>query len=575
MSENQAAGDRGEASPPSQAPSLGYDDGPEAIAVRGSRVSIVWLIPLVAIAIGGWLAYKTYSEKGPVVSIQFKTAAGIEAGKTKVKFKDVDVGQVTAIDVNPDLKTVRVSAQLRQDFAAFLTENTRFWVERPRITASQVTGLETLLSGAYIAMDPVAEGHATRSFEGLAEPPLFTTAEAGTRFVLRAPSLRSLNIGSPVYFRQIQVGQVIGYQLAQDAGSVDVEIFVSAPHDTRVREDTRFWNASGIDFSLSADGVKVDTQSILSVLIGGVSFDTPDTIQGEGKRAAANRVFPLYPNRDKANEKTYERKERYLMFFKGSVRGLTVGAPVLLRGIRVGEVLDIQLNFSVADFEFHIPVLIQIEPERVGIQGDAGEVASGDMIDRLVARGLRGQLKSGSLVTGQLYVDLDFHPDARPEIIAHYGNYEVLPTVPAPLEALTTKATDALDRINDILAKVDGMPLEQIGVDAGAAVAAANDLVGSPELKSAIVELEATLSSVRATAEQINTQIAPELSETLRQTTQTLKSAGKIVTENSPMYIELTRMLQEASAAARSLRVMADYLERHPEALLKGKGGGR
>jgi paraquat-inducible protein B len=575
MSENQAAGDRREASPPSQAPSRGYDDGPEAIAVRRSRVSIVWLIPLVAIAIGGWLAYKTYSEQGPVVSIQFKTAAGIEAGKTKVKFKDVDVGQVTAIDVNPDLKTVRVSAQLRQDFAAFLTENTRFWVERPRITASQVTGLETLLSGAYIAMDPVAEGQATRNFEGLAEPPLFTTAEAGTRFVLRAPSLRSLNIGSPVYFRQIQVGQVIGYQLAQDAGSVDVEIFVSAPHDTRVREDTRFWNASGIDFSLSAEGVKVDTQSFLSVLLGGVSFDTPDTIQGEGKRAAANRVFPLYPNRDKANEKTYERKERYLMFFKGSVRGLTVGAPVLLRGIRVGEVLDIQLNFSVADFEFHIPVLIQIEPERVGIQGDAGEVASGDMIDRLVARGLRGQLKSGSLVTGQLYVDLDFHPDARPEIIAQYGNYEVLPTVPAPLEALTTKATDALDRINDILAKVDGMPLEQIGVDAGAAVAAANDLVGSPELKSAIVELEATLSSVRATAEQINTQIAPELSETLRQTTQTLKSAGNIVTENSPMYIELTRMLQEASAAARSLRVMADYLERHPEALLKGKGGGR
>ena len=568
-------GDRREASPPSQAPAPGYDDAPEAITVRRSRISIVWLIPLVAIAIGGWLAYKTYSEQGPVVSIQFKTAAGIEAGKTKVKFKDVDVGQVTAIDVNPDLKTVRVSAQLRQDFAAFLTENTRFWVERPRITASQVTGLETLLSGAYIAMDPVAEGPATRSFEGLAEPPLFTTAEAGTRFVLRAPSLRSLNIGSPVYFRQIQVGQVIGYQLAQDAGSVDVEIFVSAPHDTRVREDTRFWNASGIDFSLSADGVKVDTQSILSVLIGGVSFDTPETIQGDSQRAEANRMFPLYPNREKANEKTYERKERYLMFFKGSVRGLSVGAPVLLRGIRIGEVLDIQLNFSVADFEFHIPVLVQIEPERVGIQGDAEEVAGGDMIDRLVARGLRGQLKSGSLVTGQLYVDLDFHPDARPEIIARYGNYEVLPTVPAPLEALTTMATDALDRINDILAKVDGMPLEQIGADAGAAVAAASDLVGSPKLQAAIVELEATLSSVRATAEQINTQIAPELSETLRQTTQTLKSAGKIVTENSPMYIELTRMLQEASAAARSLRVMADYLERHPEALLKGKGGGR
>jgi paraquat-inducible protein B len=569
MSENQASGNREDRS------LRDLENGPEALAVRRSRVSIVWLIPLVAIAIGGWLAYKTYSEQGPVVSIRLKTAAGIEAGKTKVKFKDVDVGQVTAIDVNPDLKTVRVTAQLRQDFAAYLTESTRFWVARPRVTASQVTGLETLLSGAYIAMDPVAEGKPTREFEGLVEPPLFTTAEAGTRFLLRAPSLGSLNIGSPVAYRQIQVGQVIGYQLADDARSVDVEIFVSAPHDNLVRGDTRFWNASGIDFSLSADGVKVDTQSFLSLLIGGVSFDTPDTIQGDSQRAEANRVFPLYPSREKANEKTYERKERYLMFFKGSVRGLTVGAPVLLRGIRIGEVLDVQLTFSVTDFEFHIPVLVQIEPERVGVQGDRTVVEGNDMIARLVERGLRGQLKSGSLVTGQLYVDLDFHPDARPEIIATYGNYEVLPTVPAPLEALTTMATDALDRVNNILTKVDGMPLEQIGADAGAAVASANALIGSPELKSAITEVEATLASVRAAAGQIDTRIVPELSETLRQTTETLKRAGGIVADNSPMYIEFLRTLQEASAAARSLRVMADYLERHPEALLKGKGGTR
>jgi paraquat-inducible protein B len=550
-------------------------DLPEARAVRRGRVSIVWLIPLVALAIGGWLAYKTYSEQGPTITITFPSAAGLEAGKTKVKFKDVDVGQVTAIDVTPDLKGVRVTAQLRLGAASFLTEHTRFWVERPRITASQVTGLETLLSGAYIAMDPVTEGRPARGFQGLKEPPLFTTSEPGKRFVLRAPSLGSLNIGSPVSFRQIQVGQVVSFDLAEDGGSVDVEVFVSAPHDALVLEDTRFWNASGLDFSLSADGLRVDTQSLLAMLIGGVSFDTPDTIQGSRSPATAGQVFPLYASRDEAHEKTYARKDRYLMFFQGSVRGLSVGAPVLLRGIEVGQVLDVELTFSIDDFQFHIPVLVEIEPDRVGIRGDQREVSGIDVMQRLVARGLRGQLKSGSLLTGQLYVDLDFHPDARPEMIARHGNYEVLPTVPAPLEALTTMATHALERMTSILAKVDAMPLEQIGNDAAQTVATAQALVASPELETAIAETAAALAAVRETAEGLNTRIAPELSETLRQTTETLKYAGDIVSENSPMYIELRRMFQEATAAARSLRVFADYLERHPEALLKGKGGGR
>jgi len=301
---------------------------PPAVAVRRSSVSVVWLIPLVALAIGGWLAYKTFSEQGPTVEIRFKTAAGLEAGKTKVKFKDVDIGQVTTIDVNPDLQTVTVTAQLKYGSSDYLTENTRFWVERPRVTASRVSGLETLLSGAYIAMDPVTEGSFVRSFEGLDEPPLFTTSEPGKRFVLRSASLGSLNIGSPVYYRQIQVGQVVGYQLDEDGQAVSIELFVSAPHDVLVFSDTRFWNASGVDFSLSASGIRVDTQSFLSVLIGGVSFDTPDTIEGGRRPAEPDEVFPLYPSRDEAHEKVYQRKDRYLLYFKGSVRGLSVGAPV-------------------------------------------------------------------------------------------------------------------------------------------------------------------------------------------------------------------------------------------------------
>ncbi len=541
---------------------------PQAITIRRDRLSIVWLIPLVALIIGGWLAFKTFSEQGPTIYIQFATAAGLQAGKTKVKFKDVDVGEVTSIDVSDDLKSVVVTAQLKHGAAAYLTRGTRFWVERPRVTASRVSGLDTLLSGPFIAIDPVAEGDAERHFVGLEEPPLFTTSEPGKRFQLRSPTLGSLNIGSPVYYRQIQVGQVAGNALDADGRAVSIEVFVSAPHDRLVTRDTRFWNASGVDFSISTNGIQVDTQSLLSVLIGGVSFDTPDTIDGAREPAAVNEVFHLYQGREEAHAKTYAHKERYLLFFQGSVNGLNVGAPVLLRGISIGQVLDVQLTFDPEDFEFQIPVLIEVEPERIGVRGDRDRINQQGVVERLVANGLRGQLKSGSLLTGQLYVDLDFHPNAPAQPLSKHGDYTVLPTVPAPLDALTTKA-------NSILDKLDALPIQQLGQDAAGALAGANALIGSKELRGAIVEAEAALAALRQTAERLNTQIAPELSTALRDTSATLKSANAIVSENAPMYIEMQRMFQELTAAARSVRLLTDYLERHPEALLKGKGGGR
>ena len=361
---------------------------PQALTIRRARISIVWLIPLVALAIGGWLAYKTFAEQGPRIEIQFASAAGLQAGKTKVKFKDVDVGEVTAIDVSPDLKSILVTAQLKYGSNAYLTTHTRFWVERPRVTASRVSGLETLLSGPYIAIDPVSEGESARRFLGLEEPPLFTTAEAGRRFLLRSPTLGSLNISSPIYYRQIQVGQVVGHELEADGQAVDIEIFVSAPYDRLVYTNTRFWNASGLDFSISTAGIRVDTQSLLSVLIGGISFDTPDTIDGERKAAAPGEVLPLYQSREEAHETTYDHKERYLLYFKGSVNGLAVGAAVRLRGIAIGRVLDVQLIFNVEDYDFQIPVLVEVEPERIGVSGDPGKIEQATVVERLVAKGL-------------------------------------------------------------------------------------------------------------------------------------------------------------------------------------------
>ncbi len=540
----------------------------EAVVARSSRISLVWLVPVVALLIGGWLAYKAYSESGPTIRIQFKTAAGLEAKKTKVKFKDVDVGQVKSIAVRQDMKAVVVTAELVAGAESYLTDKTRFWVARARITPSQVSGLDTLLSGSYIAIDPVTEGKPARDFIGLEVPPLFTTSEPGKKFVLRSRTLGSLNIGSPVYYRQIQVGQVVGYDLDKKGDDVSIELFIAAPNDRLVSTDTRFWNASGVDFKVTTDGLSLDTQSLLSVLIGGVAFDTPPTIGEKGTPAPENYQFPLYGSRVEAHEKVYLDKKRFLLFFDGSVRGLDVGAPVLLRGIELGQVLDVQLELDVKAFKFQVPVLVEIEPQRIRlIGGDWALLEKTTPMDRFVDAGLRAQLKSGSLITGQLYVDLDFYPDEPPAEMRVQNGYPVIPTVTsAPLEAISNKVNQLMDTLN-------GLPLREIGSDLRDTVEGAKQIFTSKELTRSVKELELALAQVHETAQDLDKQVVGNLSRTLDQARAAFRSASNLVSEDSPLYQELSRTLRELSAAARSARVMADYLERHPEALIRGKGG--
>ena len=546
------------------------EEMPEAVVAPRGRVSLVWLVPVVALLIGGWLAYKAFTERGPMIRIELKTASGLQAGKTKVKFKDVEVGTVKSIAVGVDLQGVVVRAELVAGAEKYLTKKTRFWVARPRVTASQVSGLETLLSGAYIAIDPVMEGKAAREFVGLEEPPLFTTSEPGKRFILRSKTLGSLSIGSPVYYRYIRVGQVVGYELDEDGEAVSIELFIAEPNDRLVLTNTRFWNASGVDFNLSAEGVRVDTQSMLSVLIGGVAFDTPPTLEEKGAPAAEDQYFPLYASREEAHEKVYLTAKRFLLFFDGSVRGLAVGAPVLLRGIKLGQVLDVQLEFDVKAFKFQIPVLIEIEPDRIQfIGGDYEEMEKQTPIERFVKEGLRAQLKSGSLITGQLYVDLDLYADLPDAEIGSQDGYPVIPTVAAaPLEDLAKKANELLDSLNRL-------PIEEIGKDLRDTVKGAKEIATSDELTGALTELELALKRVREAAHSLDKDIVPRLDATLEQARVTFESADSLMAKDSALYLETRRMLRELAAAARSIRGMADYLERHPEALIKGKGGLR
>jgi len=542
---------------------------PEVVLEQRSRFSLVWLIPLVALTIGAWLAYKTYSEQGPTITITFSTAEGLEAGKTKLKYKNVEFGQIDHITLNEDLSQVIVTAKLVKGAERYLTDKTRFWVERARVSAGQVSGLSTLFAGAYIAIDPVTEGQRAYAFKGLETPPPITADTPGSRFTLRAAELGSLDIGSPVYFRAIKVGQVTSYRLANNGQDVEIKIFINAPHDQLVHADTRFWNASGLDVTLDASGVKIDTASVVSLMIGGVAFETPVSLE-TGQPAEPSTVFQLYPNRQSIKEGSYVRKSYWLLHFTSSVRGLTVGAPVEYRGIRIGQVIDIKLELDLNEVIARIPVLIEIESDRLRWIGNAPDYDNErefkkfqkHLWNQLVAKGLRAQLKTGNLLTGALIVDLDVYPDAPAQTIVWGKSYPELPTVPTSLEEIRNVLTR-------ILEKLQRLPLEEIGED----------------LRKSLASLRQTAAETEKLTRTLNTSALPEVTATLDRLQKTLAAAEKslqagektlitaeeTLSKDSPLQRETQRTLKELSAAARSFRLLMDYLERHPEALIQGK----
>ncbi|MEX1330913.1 MAG: MlaD family protein [Desulfobacterales bacterium] len=536
------------------------------VRTKKQRMSIVWLVPLVALVIGGWLVYKALSEKGPTVTITFKSASGLEAGKTKIKYKDVELGQVDSVELGDDLSQVIVTAELVKEAKNFLSENTRFWVVRARVAAGSVSGLGTLFSGAYIGLDPGKPGKPATQFKGLEVPPVVTADLPGSHFVLRASSLGSLNIGAPVYFRRIEVGQVISYQLDADGQAVTVKVFVHDPHHQLVRKNTRFWSASGLDVAIGADGIRVDTESFVTLMVGGIAFDTPVNME-PGEPAEENEVFKLYENRASISEKTYARKERWLLHFDGDVRGLNIGAPVELQGIQIGQVLDVNLEFDVDKTAFTIPVLVEIEPDRLKATGQLPEGTEQQKImDFLVAKGLRAQLKTGSLITGQLLVAIDMHPEAPPAKINWEGRYAELPTVPTTMQEMTTSLTQ-------LLRKLENLPIEQIGSDLQNTVAGAKRLINSAELQDSITALNQTLDQAQKFVAALNTAVAPELKTAVSNLNSALIQTEKLTKSlNSNVSPQADRTLKALQEAARSIKNLAAYLERNPEALIRGKG---
>jgi paraquat-inducible protein B len=542
-------------------------DVPEAVLRKAKRqISIVWIVPVVAALIGGWLVYKALTEKGPEITITFKSAEGLEAGKTKISYKDVQIGQVTEIRLGDDLKHVVVKAQLAREAERLLSENTRFWVVRARVSASAVYGLGTVFSGAYIDVDPGKPGKPAHSFVGLEEPPIVTTGLPGRHFTLQAERRGSIEVGAPVYYRQIRVGEVVAFNLAEDGSRIVSKVFVHAPYHKYVRKNTRFWNASGLDFKLDAKGIKVNTESIISILVGGIAFDIIEGPEAPGEEAGDSESFTLFESREAAHTRIYLTKSFFVLYFNESVRGLSPGAPVEFRGIPIGEVVDISLEFDMEKQSFLIPVIVATEPERIFTRGELPDgMVRGKVTEFLVEKGLRAQLRTGSLLTGQQFVALDMFPNAKPARVVQKGKYPEIPTVPTQIEEIGGKLTQLVN-------KLEKVPIEQIGNDLRDTIRGASRVANSPEINEALKSLNAAIRELQQLTADLRTKVAPETQLAIEQARKSLATAEEALRPDSTLRFQVKETLEELGAAARSLRMLTDYLERHPESLLRGKG---
>ena len=544
----------------------------QPVVKEGGGPSIVWLIPILTALIGVWLIVHTLADKGPLVTITFRTAEGIEVGKTRIKYKSLDIGLVEGVRFSSDFSRVEVRARLGKEAGHFLRRDTRFWVVRPTLSARGISGLGTLLSGSYIEIEP-GQGAPQALFVGLESPPVVNADEAGKQITLMARKLGSIDRGSLIHFQGIVAGEVLGYEMANDYRSVLIHAFVKPPFDRMVRSNTRFWSASGLDLSVGPDGMRVKTESLQALLFGGIAFDTPDG-QETGPDDIAGLVFTLHDDQKSILEQGFTEKVRFVMFFEDSVRGLTVGAPVEFKGIKVGSVIGVRLEYEERTGAFRIPVVVELEPERILDRGERMKKAPRDAFQSLVKRGLRARLQTGSLLTGQLFIDLDMQPKAPIRLVGAGRTEPELPTVMGNLEQMTTQMKSIVD-------KLDKVDIVAIGSELQSTLKGTAAIANSPNLDKTIADLAASLSSLRGILRKVDDRAEPITAnleqalaaarDALEKSKATMVAVEGVLSPESPMHDNAARLAQELSSTAKSLRSLVEMLERSPQSLLFGR----
>lgn len=527
--------------------------------VRKSRISWVWLIPVVAAIVAGFLAWRTLSQQGSQITVSFHSGDGLVAGQTRVRYKAVELGQVEAVHLSGDISNVIVTIRMRRDANRYLTDSARFWVVRPRLSSGSLSGIETIVSGAYIEMDPgEPSGAGKYDFTGLETPPAVRSGEPGTTYKLSAERLGSLTSGAPVFYRDVTAGEVLDYNIGNGLGPVALNVFVRSPYDKLVRDGSKFWNASGLSLKLGADGLHLEVASLQAVLNGGVAYDAPK--DPDAKPVPAGTEFKLYTNLEAAEAAGYKSRLDFVTYFESSARGLSVGASVDFFGIQVGTVQNVALDLNPTTGQTRVKVSFQIQPERIALSATAQETDPIEVAKRLVARGLRAQLQTSSFLTGSMVLALTLDKDAPPGQLVRKGDDWIVPSEGGGLDNILSSASS-------IANKLDRLPLDEIGANLNRTLRSASTAMASVgDLAS---QANRGLSPAFARLPAITASLEQAVSRADRVLTSLDRGYGK----DSDTQRELTRAMVQVGDTARSIRQLADYLDRHPEALIRGRAG--
>lgn len=534
---------------------------PQLVARSRLRVPLVWMAPILAAMVALSIYFERAAREGPEVVITFKSAQGLEPGKTPVRYKDVQIGVVTAVELSEDFRLAQVTARINRKAAPLMSEGASFWIVRPRVGLTEVSGLGTLFSGNYIAFEHGGAHRPQRRFSGLDNAMVVAADTPGRKFVLRSRDALRIDVGLPVYHVGLQVGQVTACDLASDGEGVEVQVFVNAPYDAQVRGSTRFWNASGLDVGVRGGDVTLRTESILALLVGGIAFESSPALSVEAARRAPERAtFTLFRDRDSALAPDDSASARYVLQFDEPVDGLRPGALVTVLGVPAGQVKDVRVALDPRSGRARGRVEITFRPEHA--LGDAGAgfapaPASRALVRRMVGeRGLRAQLRAASLVTGRRYVAFDYFPDAPAERVDWAAAAPVLPSVRGTLPAFEAKVQRLLD-------KLDALPMDEALADA----------------RSAMREAAEAMATLRTLAADVDGQAVPAFVATMNDARHSLEAAERmmdnasatLVGPDAPGQRELRTALAEIGRAARSVRTLADAIERQPQSLIWGR----
>jgi len=516
------------------------------------RWSPVWIVPIVTALIGAWILFYHYSHQGPEVTLITTTAEGIEGGKTTIKSRNVDVGKVESVTLSENLQQVIIKARLNTGMEKMLRDDSVFWVVKPQIGREGISGLGTLLSGAYIQLQPGNKGGEKSEYKLDDSPPLASPDAKGIRVVLESERSGQLSPGDPVLFRGFQVGTVETSHFDPKARNIKYQLFIRAPYDTLVSDNVRFWKDSGVNFDMSAAGMRVEMGSLTTLFSGGVSFDIPNGWT-QGQEAKNGDNYQLFDDQKSIQESLYTRHMDYVMFFSDSIRGLQPGAPVEFRGIRLGTVSEVPfpinaLKQQIAN-DYRIPVLIRIEPDRFAqLLGSDFNIA--DHIRDGIAQGLRASMKSANLLTGSMYVDLDFYPNEKSwkgplEVAGH----KLLPTVSGGFAQIQQKLMTTLDKINNL-------PIEPM----------------LREATSTLAESQRTMKSTQKTIESLNAIVSSKeikaLPQDMQQTLIQLNRSLKGFQPGSPAYGNLVGDMQSLDKTLRELQPVLKTLNQKSNALI-------